>query len=278
MGTLRGFPNPPATDSAGQSPAPSRRSAPRLYLITDRKATGGRPLVEVVAAALAGIAGSGLDPGDVAVQLREKDLDGRALTDLGRALRATTAAAGVRLFVNDRIDVALAVGADGVHLGGTSLVPAEARALAPALAIAVSTHGLADVRAAATTRRGRRSPSSAPSATRRRSAPTVRPSASTRWLRPRGSISRYWRWAVSTRATSRTSSPQVRTASPASVPSWPPPTRRPLSRALCQALCRGPRNIFCQAAVSDLTLFVTLVLSGPNFHGRAGERGTSQRS
>jgi thiamine-phosphate pyrophosphorylase len=94
------------------------------------------------------VAGSGLDPGDVAVQLREKDLDGRALSDLGRALRATTAAAGVRLFINDRIDVALAVGADGVHLGGTSLAPTEARAIAPMLAVAVSTHGLAEVRAA----------------------------------------------------------------------------------------------------------------------------------
>ena len=104
--------------------------------------------MEVVAAALTGIAGSGLDPADVAVQLREKDLAGRALTDLGRALRASTAAAGVRLFINDRIDVALAVGADGVHLGGTSLAPAEARALAPRLALAVSTHGTADVRAA----------------------------------------------------------------------------------------------------------------------------------
>jgi thiamine-phosphate pyrophosphorylase len=124
-------------------------AAPRLYLITDRKATGNRALVEVVAAALAGIAGSGLDPADVAVQLREKDLDGRPLTDLARALRASTAAAGVRLFINDRIDVALAVGADGIHLGGTSLAPAEARAIAPALALAVSTHGLADVRAAA---------------------------------------------------------------------------------------------------------------------------------
>ncbi len=122
--------------------------APRLYLITDRKATGGRALVEVVAAALSGIGASELDPGEIAVQLREKDLDGRALVDLGRALRATTAAAGARLFVNDRIDVALAVGADGVHLGGTSLSPAEARAIAPALEIAVSTHGVADVRAA----------------------------------------------------------------------------------------------------------------------------------
>jgi thiamine-phosphate pyrophosphorylase len=122
--------------------------APLLYLITDRKATGGRGLVEVVSAALTGVAGSGLDPGDVAVQLREKDLDGRALSDLGRALRATTAAAGVRLFINDRIDVALAVGADGVHLGGTSLAPTEARAIAPMLAVAVSTHGPAEVRAA----------------------------------------------------------------------------------------------------------------------------------
>ena len=104
--------------------------------------------MDVVAAALAGVAGSGLDPADVAVQLREKDLDGRALTELAGALRATTAAAGVRLFINDRIDVALAVGADGVHLGGTSLAAAEARAIAPALAVAVSTHGLADVRAA----------------------------------------------------------------------------------------------------------------------------------
>jgi thiamine-phosphate pyrophosphorylase len=127
---------------------PSASAAPRLYLITDRNATGGRPLIEVVAAALTGISGSGLDPGDVAVQLREKELGGRALADLGRGMRAATSAAGVRLFINDRIDVALAVGADGVHLGGTSLGPAEARAIAPALAIAVSAHGLAEVRAA----------------------------------------------------------------------------------------------------------------------------------
>lgn len=103
--------------------------------------------MELVAAALTGIAGSGLDPGEVAVQLRERDLDGRALAELGRSLRAATAAAGVRLFINDRIDVALAVGADGVHLGGTSLAPAEARAIAPTLAVAVSMHGVADVRA-----------------------------------------------------------------------------------------------------------------------------------
>jgi thiamine-phosphate pyrophosphorylase len=120
---------------------------PRLYLVTDRTVTGGRPLVEVVARALEGIPGSGLAPRDVAVQLREKDLEGRALAELGRALRAVTSAAGVRLFVNDRIDVAFAVGADGVHLGGTSLTTGETRAFAPGLSVAISAHTTADIRA-----------------------------------------------------------------------------------------------------------------------------------
>jgi thiamine-phosphate pyrophosphorylase len=149
MGTLRGFPNPSAKESAGESPADSTRSAPRLYLVTDRAATGNRPLLEVVAQGLSGIAGTGLAPEDVAVQLREKDLEGRALLELARPLRDLTAAAGVGLYVNDRIDVALAVGADGVHLAGTSLSPGEARAIAPGLAIGVSAHRIADVRAAA---------------------------------------------------------------------------------------------------------------------------------
>jgi thiamine-phosphate pyrophosphorylase len=128
------------------SPAPA---PPRLYLVTDRQATGGRSLPAVVEAALRGIAGSGLQPHEVAVQLREKDLSGRALTELARALRETTAAAGVRLFINDRIDVALAVGADGVHLGGASLPPADARAIAPALALAISAHRIDELPAAA---------------------------------------------------------------------------------------------------------------------------------
>ena len=118
---------------------------PRLYLITDRHATAGRPLTDVVAAALRGLAGGGVPPGRVAVQLREKDLSGRALTELARALRAATAAAGVALYINDRIDVALAVGADGVHLGGTSLDLAAAARVAGTLAIAVSAHAPAQV-------------------------------------------------------------------------------------------------------------------------------------
>jgi thiamine-phosphate pyrophosphorylase len=123
------------------------RPVPRLYLITDRQATGGRPLADVVAAALGGVAGSGLPAAEVAVQLREKDLSGRALADLARPLRAITAAAGVALYVNDRVDVALAVGADGVHLGGGSLDVGAAARVGPELAIAVSAHGAEEVAA-----------------------------------------------------------------------------------------------------------------------------------
>jgi thiamine-phosphate pyrophosphorylase len=125
------------------------REVPRLYLVTDRRATAGRPLAAVVEEALRGIAGSGLPPQQVAVQLREKDLSGRALFELAVAVRAATAAAGARLYVNDRIDVALAVGADGVHLGGESLAPADAQAVAPRLAAAISAHGIDDLRAGA---------------------------------------------------------------------------------------------------------------------------------
>jgi thiamine-phosphate pyrophosphorylase len=118
-------------------------------LITDRHATNGRPLLDVVGAALRGIVG--VAPADVAVQLREKDLEGRALTELARALRAVTSAAGVALYVNDRVDVALAVGADGVHLGHASLSPAVVAAIAaglqPPLAIALSAHAAADLAA-----------------------------------------------------------------------------------------------------------------------------------
>lgn len=121
--------------------------APRLYLITDRHATAGRSLPDLVAAALRGIPAGGLSPADVAVQLREKDLEGRALAELARALRAVTAAAGVGLYINDRVDVALAVGADGVHLGGSSLDAATAAGIAPGLAIAVSVHAPAEVAA-----------------------------------------------------------------------------------------------------------------------------------
>ncbi len=119
---------------------------PRLYLITDRHATGGRPLRDVVAAALHG---AGPAASQVAVQLREKDLPARALVELARELRAITTAAGAGLFINDRVDVALAVNADGVHLPISALSVRDVRGLAPELCVAVATHDRSAVEAAA---------------------------------------------------------------------------------------------------------------------------------
>jgi thiamine-phosphate pyrophosphorylase len=74
------------------------------------------------------------------VQLRAKRAtDSRALA-WGRAIRARTRAAGVTFVVNDRVDLALACEADAVHLGQDDLPPAEARRIAPRLAIGRSTH------------------------------------------------------------------------------------------------------------------------------------------
>jgi thiamine-phosphate pyrophosphorylase len=109
--------------------------------VTDRRATAGRPLVEVVELCL----GAGLP----AVQLREKDLTGVELLDLARGLRGVTTRHGARLLVNDRVDVTLAVDADGVHLPEAGLPPAAARALVgPDRLLGVSTHSTAAVEAA----------------------------------------------------------------------------------------------------------------------------------
>ena len=122
-------------------------TAPRVYLVTDRHATLGRPLGAVVRDALAALDDAPFPRTEIAVQLREKDLDARALVTLAHELRAITATAGVRLYVNERIDVALAIGADGVHLGGGALPLADVRAIAPDLGVAVSTHAVAEVAA-----------------------------------------------------------------------------------------------------------------------------------
>jgi thiamine-phosphate pyrophosphorylase len=113
---------------------------PKLLLVTDRHATAGRDLATVVVRAL--------DAGLPAVQLRDKDLPGRVLFALAERLRAATAATGALLFVNDRVDVARAVGADGVQLGTGALPVAVARTLlAPAALVGESAHGLDEVRA-----------------------------------------------------------------------------------------------------------------------------------
>jgi thiamine-phosphate pyrophosphorylase len=101
-------------------------------LVTDRRATGDRDLFDVVAQAL--------DAGLPAVQLREKDLPGRPLLALAERLRRATAERGALLFVNDRLDVALASGADGVHLGEQSFPVAVAREILPGQLIGASVH------------------------------------------------------------------------------------------------------------------------------------------
>jgi thiamine-phosphate pyrophosphorylase len=113
-----------------------------VYLVTDRAQTNGRPLLDVVGAALRGGIG--------AVQLRERGLETRALLALATALRAATRAAGAALLINDRIDVALACDADGVHLPGHSFTVPEARVLlGPRRLIGISTHHPDAVAAAA---------------------------------------------------------------------------------------------------------------------------------
>jgi thiamine-phosphate diphosphorylase/hydroxyethylthiazole kinase len=93
----------------------------RLYGILDPARTGGRPLPELARAAVAG--------GATVLQLRIKGAETRAMVEATRAVRAAIAGTGVPLVVNDRVDVALAAGADGVHLGKDDLDPALARSL-----------------------------------------------------------------------------------------------------------------------------------------------------
>jgi thiamine-phosphate pyrophosphorylase len=112
-----------------------------LYLITDRHQTGGRPLVDVVHAALEG--------GVRAVQLREKDLPGSELYRLATELRRLTVEFGARLIINDRTDIALAVDADGVHIGVSSLPVAVTRTLLGSeKTIGYSAHAITEAHAA----------------------------------------------------------------------------------------------------------------------------------
>lgn len=97
------------------------RFDPSLYLVTDPALGRGRPLLEIVAAAVRG--------GVTLVQLRDKQADGRALLAEARALVELLTPLGVALIVNDRVDVAVAAGAAGCHVGQSDLPAAAARAL-----------------------------------------------------------------------------------------------------------------------------------------------------
>ncbi|MFO0579549.1 MAG: thiamine phosphate synthase [Polyangia bacterium] len=132
-------------------PKPPRLAA-RLMLITDgvsepAGAPGAPPLLQRIEAALAAA-----PPGAVVLQLRNKDkaLGGRDLLRLAERLRERTASHGALLLVNDRLDVARIVGADGVHLPSSGLPVGAARRVAgEALLISAATHSLSEARMAA---------------------------------------------------------------------------------------------------------------------------------
>jgi thiamine-phosphate pyrophosphorylase len=92
-----------------------------VYAVADVAHTRGRPLADLVEAAVAG--------GATLVQLRDKTSETRAMVATARALAGVLRGTGVPLIVNDRVDVALAAGADGVHLGQDDMDIADARRL-----------------------------------------------------------------------------------------------------------------------------------------------------
>lgn len=91
----------------------------QVYLVTQDSLSGDHSTEAVVEAAIDG----GVD----VVQLREKETSARSRYELGQRLRDLTAEAGVPLLVNDRVDIAQAIDADGVHVGDSDLPPAVAR-------------------------------------------------------------------------------------------------------------------------------------------------------
>ncbi len=108
-----------------------------LYLVTDRNQTAGRDLLWVLEEALHG--------GVKGIQLREKDLGGGELFHLAERVKALCDAHHASLLINDRVDVAMAVDADGVHLGGGSIpVPAARRLMGNNKLVGVSTHSLTE--------------------------------------------------------------------------------------------------------------------------------------
>ena len=99
------------------------RASLRLYLVTDQSSAGSRTLPDIVSAAVQG--------GVTCVQLREKQLNTRDFYARAIVLKTLLAPYNIPLVINDRIDVALACGAQGVHLGQSDMPVAQARRLLP---------------------------------------------------------------------------------------------------------------------------------------------------
>jgi thiamine-phosphate pyrophosphorylase len=126
-----------------------------LYLITDRRAFlhsaeithDSLPLLQLEAIAIAARAGCQL------IQIREKDMSAKSLEAFTRAAVERARPHGARVLINDRLDIAMAAGADGVHLRASSIPARAVRAAAaqrglPDFLIGVSTHSIAEARLA----------------------------------------------------------------------------------------------------------------------------------
>jgi thiamine-phosphate pyrophosphorylase len=114
---------------------------PSLYVILDRAVAAGRDLVDLLDAVIAG--------GCRMVQLREKTWPSGQLLPLAERLRARCRGAGVTFVMNDRVDLAVALDADGVHLGQDDLPPRLARPLLRnGMILGVSTHSVEQARRA----------------------------------------------------------------------------------------------------------------------------------
>jgi len=105
-----------------------------IYPVTCERLSNGRSNLEVLKAVIQG--GAGI------IQLREKEYSGKKMYDLALKFREITTKAGVLLIINDHIDIAMAVEADGVHLGQDDFPLKAAKKIAPDLLIGASTHSL----------------------------------------------------------------------------------------------------------------------------------------
>lgn len=105
-----------------------------LYLVTDQKLAQGRLLTDIVDQAVRG--------GVTCVQLREKHCSTRDFVALARAVGAVLKKTSVPLIINDRVDIALVAGAQGVHLGQKDMTLPDARKLAPDLLLSISVENI----------------------------------------------------------------------------------------------------------------------------------------
>ncbi|RJQ22848.1 MAG: thiamine phosphate synthase [Nitrospiraceae bacterium] len=121
----------------------------RLYLITDRKQFKETSNFSLPTSHLITASRQALKGGVKAIQLREKDLGTRELLKLAYKMRELTKTYNAKLFINDRFDIALAVGADGVHLTQNSVTPDIVKRVAGRkLLVGASTHSLKEAKAA----------------------------------------------------------------------------------------------------------------------------------